>query len=441
MRKAVVWCAWLAVLAGCLLQVPTGSPPQNSPLDELTRVEAVTPDSAAVLADPPGESEPAPKPALEEPTGGGHNTLEREELEAGWIRLFDGHTLFGWQPNSDTRWQVQDGVISAEGETTGLLVTTTRFANYELRCDFRLEPGGNSGIFLRTPLKPANPAVDCYELNLWDAAPEYKTASLVGRAKPAEEVTLDGEWHNYLVRVDGPHVAAVLDGKPVLSYVDQTATPLATGFIGLQMNGGRVEFRNVFLRPLGLDPLFDGESLTGWRIVPGSEGQFEVTEHSIHITGGRGFLETERTAADFVLQFEAKTHGDGLNSGIFFRTQPGTKEAPSNGYEFQIHNGFRDGDRNVPVDHGSGAIFNRVKARRVVAHDHAWLTATLIADGPHFATWVDGIQMVDWTDGREPDDNPRKGLRLSPGHFSLQGHDPTSNLEFRNLRLADWPSR
>jgi hypothetical protein len=202
-----------------------------------------------------------------------------------------------------------------------------------------------------------------------------------------------------------------------------------------------VEFRNVFLRPLGLDPLFDGESLTGWRIVPGSEGQFEVTEHSIHITGGRGFLETERTAADFVLQFEAKTHGDGLNSGIFFRTQPGTKEAPSNGYEFQIHNGFRDGDRNVPVDHGSGAIFNRVKARRVVAHDHAWLTATLIADGPHFATWVDGIQMVDWTDGREPDDNPRKGLRLSPGHFSLQGHDPTSNLEFRNLRLADWPSR
>ena len=125
-----------------------------------------------------------------------------------------------------------------------------------------------------------------------------------------------------------------------------------------------------------------------------SKSQFTVEDGAIHISGGAGFLETERTAGYFVLQFEAKTNGDGLNSGVFFRAQEGTKEAPSNGYAFQVHTAFKNGDRQQPVDSGTGAIFRRVAARRVVSNDREWLTATLIADGPHFTTWVDGIQMV-----------------------------------------------
>uniref|UniRef100_A0A7C4QRJ7 DUF1080 domain-containing protein n=1 Tax=Schlesneria paludicola TaxID=360056 RepID=A0A7C4QRJ7_9PLAN len=435
----------VAGLCCCLAGCTPPTAPRGGPSTEASAsVEQTAPPlgtgaevQPASSASPPAAAESTP--ALEAPSADGHNRLSPAEIAAGWIRLFDGHTLFGWRPNSATNWQVADGVLSASGETKGLLVTTTRFADYELRCDFRLEAGGNSGLFLRTAFLPQDPAVDCYELNICDSHPEFKTASLVKRAKPSGEITTDGAWHSYFVTVHGPRVVVQLDGREVLQYVDDGPQPLTSGFIGLQMNGGRVEFRNVFLRPLGMRELFDGETLTGWRIVPGSHSQFTVEDGAIRVKGGRGFLETECTAGDFVLQFAAKTNGERLNSGVFFRAQPGTAEAPSNGYEFQIHHGFKDGDRQQPQDFGTGAIFRRVAARRVVAQDREWFTATLVADGPHFATWVDGIQVVDWTDTRPPDANPRQGLRLEPGHLSLQGHDPGTDLLFRGLRLADLP--
>ena len=285
---------------------------------------------------------------------------------------------------------------------------------------------------------PTDPAVDCFELNMCDTHPDFQTASLVKRVNP-EKVHGDGDWHTFHVRVDGPKIVVKFDGKEVLDYTDSTDKPLTTGHIGLQMNGGKIEFRNVYLKPLGTKPLFDGETLNGWRDVPGSKSQFEVKDGTIHVTNGRGFLETEATAGNFVFQFEAITNGDKLNSGIFFRAMPGTENAPSNGYEFQIQNGFKDGDRTRPDDHGTGAIFNRVAARRVVSNDHQWLTGTMIADGPHISTWIDGIQVVDWTDERKVNDNPREGLRVAPGHFSLQGHDPTTDLAFRNLRVVETP--
>lgn len=379
-------------------------------------------------------------PNLEEPSKDGHNWLSREELEAGWIRLFDGQTLFGWKTNSDLNWSVKDGVISADNGQPGLLCTTTRFADYELRCDYRLAAGGNSGIFLRTPLKPTDPGVDCYELNMCDDHPSgFTTASFVKRKKTESPVICGTEWHSYRVTVLGSKIDVEMDGKKVMEYQDETEKPLKTGYIGLQMNGGKIEFRNVYLRPLGSKPLFDGNSLEGWRKVPGGESTFSVKDGTIHVAGGRGFLETEKTAGNFVLQFEAITNGDKLNSGVFFRAMEGTEKAPSHGYEFQIQNGFKNGDRNVPEDHGTGAIFRRVSSRRVISNDRQWFTATLVADDAHFTTWVDGVQVVDWTDERKPNDNPREGLRLAPGHFSLQGHDPTTDLAFRRISLTETP--
>lgn len=440
MPRSLLALLALLLFVGCRNEVP--APPGSSPTPELGEPAAEEP-----LGPPPaGQSEPAmddgdndSAAALEAPSPDGHNRLTREELSQGWLRLFDGHTLFGWQPNSDTNWRVQDGVIVAAGEPTGLLVTTTRWADYELRCDFRVAEGGNSGVFLRTPLHPTNPAIDCYELNVCDTHPKFKSASLVGRAQPTSEVKANGDWHTFHVTVSGSQVSVKFDDQPVTEYTDDTATPLTSGFIGLQMNGGQAEFRNVFLRPLGMSDLFDGQSLAGWRVVPGSQGEFTVDDGTIRVTGGRGFLETERTAGNFILQFEAITHGDALNSGVFFRALPGTEQAPSHGYEFQIQNGIKNGDRNQPADFGTGAIFRRVAARRVISNDREWLAATLVADGPHFTTWVDGVQVVDWTDNRPVNDNPREGQRLEPGHLSLQAHDPTTNLQFRNLRLGALP--
>ena len=224
----------------------------------------------------------------------------------------------------------------------------------------------------------------------------------------------------------------------VLDYTDNAATR-TSGLIGLQKNVGRIEFRKIVVRPLGLADLFNGEDLTGWRDVPGSKSRFTVEEGVIRVVDGAGFLETEQTFGDFIFQADAISHGDDLNSGYFFRALPGTEEAPSHGYEVQIHNGYENDDRTQPANAGTGAIFRRNEARRVVSSDHEWFTTTLIASGNHIAVWVDGYQVTDWTDDREPDENPRRGRRDEAGQISLQGHDPTTDLSFRNLRAAELP--
>ena len=111
------------------------------------------------------------------------------------------------------------------------------------------------------------------------------------------------------------------------------------------------------------------------------------------------------------------------------------------GYECQIHNGFLDGDRSQPEDCGTGGIFRRQDARYIVANDEQWFRLTLIADGPHMAAWVDGYQVSDWTDERPDDENPRRGRRLQAGTLMLQGHDPTTDISFRNLQISELAPR
>jgi hypothetical protein len=134
------------------------------------------------------------------------------------------------------------------------------------------------------------------------------------------------------------------------------------------------------------------------------------------------------------MQLDCKVNGHGLNSGLFFRCIPGDVLM---GYESQIQNAMKDGDPTKPVDAGTGAIYRRTTARRIVAEDHEWFTKTIIADGPHIAVWVNGYQVTDWTDDRPVDENPRKGLRTAPGTIAIQGHDPTTDLLFRNLKIAE----
>jgi hypothetical protein len=52
---------------------------------------------------------------------------------------------------------------------------------------------------------------------------------------------------------------------------------------------------------------------------------------------------------------------------------------------------------------------------------------------------VNGVQVVDWTDNRPVNANARNGCRLEKGNISLQGHDPTTDIDFRNFRLAELP--
>lgn len=416
-------CHWTPLLLG-LCVIATGCQPQQ-------QTAPASPTLDTTPAPPPSAETADEAPVTEAPT-----PLTDTELAEGWISLFDGETLFGWQATSDANWRVEDGTIVVDEGDQGLLLTTSTFGDYVLKVDFKSAKGTNSGIFLHTPVNVTDPATDCYELNIADSDNPFPTCSLVKRHKT--EGNFDSEeWQSYEVAVSGDQVKVSLDSNIVLEYTDPH--PLYRGHIGLQLNQGRVAFRNIKLRPLNSQSIFNGKDLAGWKEYPEMESEFTVNEAGeLNVKNGKGQLETKGSYGDFVLQLECISHAAQLNSGIFFRCIPGDVMM---GYESQIHNGFKSGDRRLPVDCGTGGIFRRTDARLVVADDLKWFHKTIIADGPHIATWVDGYQVADWTDDRKPDENPRRGLRTEPGTIIIQGHDPTTNLSFRNLSVVELKPR
>ena len=183
--------------------------------------------------------------------------------------------------------------------------------------------------------------------------------------------------------------------------------------------------------------LFNGKDLSGWKEIPGRKSVYSVTpEGWLNVKNGNGDLQSEGEYGDFVFQLDIISNGRHLNSGVFFRAAQGQFWS---GYESQIRNQWEGDDRTKPVDFGTGGIYNRQPARRVISSDHEWFTKTIIAHGRHLAIWVNGIQVADFSDTRAQSENARQGFRAKAGVLSLQGHDPTTDLSFRNLRIAEMP--
>ncbi len=428
----------LLMVSSCAKEQPTTEHETSSEeASTATKQQAPPEQDKKATQEPVKKAEP--KKTVETTPVPYENPLTAEQKAAGWLSLFDGHSLFGWESTDDEiNWSVKDGAIIADSGPIGSLMTTVPFTDYELVCEYRMKTGGNSGLFLRSQFPPGDIATECYEVNIADDHPDgYSTGALVNRQKPETAVERKEGWNEFRVAVNGPKIEVQHNGLVVLNYTSDNNVA-ATGRIGLQKNAGQIEFRKILLKPLNLKSLFNGKDLTGWREVPGSKSDFKVENGEIHVKDGAGFIETEETYQDFIFQSEAISHADELNSGFFFRAMEGTEENPSNGYEYQIHNGF-EGDRSRPNNAGTGAIFRRIDARYVVANDKEWFNATLIAFGPRISCWVDGYHVVDWVDDRKPDPNPRRGLRLEGGHISIQGHDPTTDLSFRNLKIAEYP--
>lgn len=367
---------------------------------------------------------------------GKDNRILPEHLADGWISLFDGQSLFGWKAQTDVDWQVSAGTIKATKGNVGLLRTTSQFSDYELRVEFKANAQTNSGVFIRTSPNPKNPAADCYEINIAPADNPFPTASVVARKKTPLPVEINDRWNQLRVIVDGDRGQVYLNGKSVNEF---STADLGLGFIGLQFNQDEIQFRNIFLKPLGLTPMLGGGKLDQWKTHQRRNSTFTIDDHqNLHIKSGPGQLESKQHFANFVLNATIKTNADGLNSGIFFRCIPGEK---MNGYESQIQNQMIDGDPTKPADCGTGGIFRRANARRIVAKDKKWFHKTIVAVGPHISTWVDGYQVTDWSDKRKPDANPRKGLRLEAGSIMLQGHDPTTDILIRAINAAELSNR
>lgn len=80
------------------------------------------------------------------------NTLSDEEKQQGWQLLFNGEDLDQWRnfkkQEISSKWVVEDGTIKLTGKGGGDILTRKSFRNFDLRLEWKISEGGNSGIFI-----------------------------------------------------------------------------------------------------------------------------------------------------------------------------------------------------------------------------------------------------------------------------------------------------
>jgi hypothetical protein len=208
----------------------------------------------------------------------GVNTLTDEELADGWRLLFDGRSLDGWRGYNNREigagWTVEDGTLTRVGPG-GDIVTVDRFEDFELTLEWKVEEGGNSGIFYRAAEGEEQIYHSAPEFQVLDDAnhvdgqsPLTSAGSNYGlHAAPRGVVRPAGEWNAARIVVRGNRVEHWLNGVKVVEYelgsdewaelvvdskfVEWPAYGQAErGHIGLQDHGDRVWYRNVKVREL-----------------------------------------------------------------------------------------------------------------------------------------------------------------------------------------------
>ncbi len=209
-------------------------------------------------------------------------------LEPGFVSLFDGKTIDGWQGDR-TIWSVRDGAIT--GRTTAerklkennFLVWKDQVEDFELRLKFRLE-NGNSGIYYRARKRPAgqtkgDPLVgtqaDFDASGRWTGVVmEYLLREVL--AERGEKVVIDeqgkrqvtgslgnagellktvraGEWNEYTVVARGGHVVLKINGATMCELDDRDPKRLVHGWLAVQVHVGApmvVQFKDIYLRRL-----------------------------------------------------------------------------------------------------------------------------------------------------------------------------------------------
>jgi hypothetical protein len=198
--------------------------------------------------------------------GADPNELSPEEAQQGFVRIFDGKTLEGWQ-GAVKGYTIEDGAMLCK--PGGNVYTTKEYANFILRFEFKLPPGGNNGVGIRTPVRGDAAYVGMEIQILDDGHAKYKGiqpyqahGSIYG-VVPAKRGFLKpaGEWNSEEIVADGSRIKVTLNGTlitdadigPIKETMDHRKHPglhNPKGSIGWLGHGDPVAFRHVRIKEL-----------------------------------------------------------------------------------------------------------------------------------------------------------------------------------------------
>ncbi len=220
----------------------------------------------------------------------GANTLSDEEKSAGWKLLWDGKTTQGWRgakspefPKSG--WEIRDGMLlinesgGGESVSVGDIITTEKFSDFELKLDFKITPGANSGIkfFVDPELNKGAGSSIGPEFQILDDVkhPDAKLGKDGNRtigslydlipAPKDKKVNPIGQWNEARILSQGMKVTYWLNGVKTVEYERGTKEwrelvagskykvwpnfgELKEGHILLQDHGNLVFYRNIKIR-------------------------------------------------------------------------------------------------------------------------------------------------------------------------------------------------
>jgi hypothetical protein len=212
------------------------------------------------------------------PEGPPINTLTAAEREAGWELLFDGRTTDGWRgymmDDIPDGWRVVDGELTRVGPGRDI-ITTGQYKNFDLTLEWKVELGGNSGIFYRAVEGPEQIYMGAPEMQALDDENHADGESSLTSAganyglhpAPRGLVRFAGEWNFVRILVVGDRVEHWMNGVRIVSYelgspdwLERVAASkfndwpdygqASEGHIGLQDHGDRAAFRNIKIRRL-----------------------------------------------------------------------------------------------------------------------------------------------------------------------------------------------
>ncbi|MCB1063096.1 MAG: DUF1080 domain-containing protein [Verrucomicrobiae bacterium] len=240
------------------------------------------------------------------------------------LSIFDGRTFEGWEGNTDTVWRIEDGAFTAgslkqKQEKNDFLATVKEYGDFDLTLKWRLEGTEgfvNGGVQFRSKRIPHHHEVSGFQADLgagYDGALYDESRRKKMLAQPDKDVLAKaqkplGEWNDYRIRAEGPHIQIWLNGVKTVDYTETDPTIEATGIIAVQIHGNAtsvVQYKDLKIEELEAQTLVAPQAVS---FAPNDIIAL-VGGSNIERTRFNGFLQTHLIASQAEKNLQVRNFG------------------------------------------------------------------------------------------------------------------------------------